>query len=42
MGTEVQGKIRRGRPNWRWLDSVGADVREKGLLREDIIHRPQI
>lgn len=39
MGMKVQGKRRRGRPKRRWLDSVRADLREKGLSGEEVYDR---
>ena len=35
MGMEVLGKRRRGRPKRRWLDSIGNDLSERELSRED-------
>ena len=35
MAMEVPGKRRRGRPKRRWLDSIGNDMSEKELSRED-------
>ena len=35
MAMEVPGKRRRGRPKRRWLDSIGNDLSEKELSRED-------
>ena len=35
MAMEVPGKRRRGRPTWRWLDSIGNDLSERELSRED-------
>ena len=32
---EVPGKRRRGRPKRRWLDSIGNDLSERELSRED-------
>ena len=29
MAMEVPGKRRRGRPKWRWLDSIGNDLSER-------------
>ena len=29
MGMEVPGKRRRGRPKWRWLDSIRHDLSER-------------
>ena len=34
--TVVKMKIGLGRPKRRWLDKVGADLREKGLSGEDV------
>ena len=35
MGMEVPGKRRRGRPKRRWMDTIGNDLSEKELSRED-------
>ena len=35
MAMEVPGKRRRGRPKRRWLDSIGNDLSERELSRED-------
>ena len=35
MGMEVPGKIRRGRPKRRWLDSIRNDLSERKLSGED-------
>ena len=35
MTMEVQGKIRRGRPKRRWLDSIRNDLSERELSREE-------
>ena len=35
MGMEVPGKKRRGRPKRRWMDTIGNDLSEKELSRED-------
>ena len=35
MAMEVPGKRRRGRPKRRWLDSIGNDLSERQLSRED-------
>ena len=34
MGMEVPGKIRRGRPKRRWLDSIWNDLAERELSGE--------
>ena len=38
---QVPGKIRRGRPKRRWLDSIRNDLSEKGLSGEDAQDRPR-
>ena len=35
MGMEVPGNRRRGRPKWRWLDSIRNNLSERELSRED-------
>ena len=35
MAMEVPGKRRRGRPKRMWLDSIGNDLSERELSRED-------
>ena len=35
MAMEVPGKRRRGRPKRRWMDTIGNDLSEKELSRED-------
>ena len=35
MVMEVPGKRRRGRPKRRWMDTIGNDLSEKDLSRED-------
>ena len=35
MAMEVPGKRRRGRPKLRWLDSIGNNLSERELSRED-------
>ena len=35
MEMEVSGRIRRGRPNRRWLDSIRNDLSERELSGED-------
>ena len=35
MAMEVPRKRRRGRPNRRWMDTIGNDLSEKELSRED-------
>ena len=35
MGMEVPGKRRRGRQKRRWMDTIGNDLLEKELSRED-------
>ena len=35
MAMEVPGKRRKGRPKRRWLDSIGNDLSERELSRED-------
>ena len=52
MAMEVPGKRRRGRPKRRWMDTIGNDLSEKELSREDtqdrakwrslMTHRPHI
>ena len=32
LGMEVQGKRKRGRPKWRWIDKIKEDMREKGMV----------
>ena len=32
---EVPGNRRRGRPKWRWLDSIRNNLSERELSRED-------
>ena len=39
MAMEVPGKRRRGRPKRRWLDSIGNDLSERELSREDAQYR---
>ena len=39
MGIEVEGRRRRGKTKRRWVDSVKADLGEKGLLVEDVHDR---
>ena len=39
MGMEVPGKRRRGRPKRRWMDTLGNDLSEKELSREDTLDR---
>ena len=41
MGMEMPGKRRRGRPKWRWLDSIRNDLSERGLSEEDAQDRPR-
>ena len=36
MGMEVPGKRRRGRQKRRWMDTIGDDLSEKELSREDM------
>ena len=35
MAMEIPGKRRRGRPKRRWMDTIGNDLSEKELSRED-------
>ena len=35
MAMEVPGNRRRGRPKRRWMDTIGKDLSEKELSRED-------
>ena len=35
MGMEVPRKRRRGRPTRRWMDTIGNDLSERELSRED-------
>ena len=35
MAMEVNGTRGRGRPKRRWMDSVKADLREKGLVGDE-------
>ena len=39
MGMEVPGKRRRGRPKRRWMDTIGNDLSEKKLSRQDPQYR---
>ena len=39
MAMEVPGKIRRGRPHRRWLDSIRNDLSEREMSREDAQYR---
>ena len=36
---KVQGRRKRGRPKRRWLDRVRDDVKENGLLTEEVYDR---
>ena len=35
----VQGRRKRGRPKRRWLDKVKDDIKEKGLLADEVYER---
>ena len=35
MNMEVEGRRRRGRPKFRWKDSISNDMKEKGLREQD-------
>ena len=35
MNMEVEGRRRRGRPKFRWKDSIANDLKEKGLSEQD-------
>ena len=39
MDMEVDGRRGRGRPRKRWIEVVTCDMKERGLLREDIFDR---
>ena len=41
MRMEVEGMRGRGRPKRRWLDSVRADLREKGLEGNENVNKAQ-
>ena len=36
---QVQGRRKRGRPKRRWMDKVKDDIKEKGLLVDDMYDR---
>ena len=40
MEMKVPGKRRRGRPKWKWLDSIRNDFSERELSGEDAQDRP--
>ena len=39
MTMKVQGRRKRGRPKRRWLDKAKDDIKEKGLLADDVYDR---
>ncbi len=39
MSLEVKGKRSRGRPKFRWLDKIKADLKESGLTDQDALDR---
>ena len=39
---DVEGRRRKGRPKWRWMDNINVDLREKGLSGEETQNRPHI
>ena len=39
MVMKVQGRRKRGRPKRRWLDKVKDDIKEKGLLADEVYER---
>ena len=39
MEMNVQGRRKRGRPKIRWLDKVKDDIKEKGLLADEVYDR---
>ena len=41
MEMEVPGRLNRGRPKRRWMDSIRDDLREKGLTGDEFRDRAE-
>ncbi len=39
MSLEVEGKRPRGRPKFRWMDKIKADLKKSGLTERDALDR---